>query len=190
MNMPRTYAKASPATWELVRAAYLSGLSASVVARRFGVTLSALRKRASREGWTKAAYVRAAAPPHAPAPEHPLAYAPVHAHPRSPAPPGAPAPVSLDPRVLAKTALNEAARALLEGQPYVARAHARAGQAMAALADLVPEYQEAETLHEGQERQSYMSFAIQQLSIDLAHRPVARFKQPLARLFEFRATIL
>ena len=156
MNTPRTYAKASPATWELVRAAYLSGLSASVVARRFGVTLSALRKRASREGWTKAAYAQALAPDHAPA--------------RASAPPGAPAPVSLDPGVLAKTALGEAARALLDGRPYVARAHAHAGQAMARLAELVPEYQEAETLHDGQSRHEYMMFAIQELAIDLAHR--------------------
>lgn len=160
MNTPRTYAKAGPATWELVRAAYLSGLSAAVVARRFGVTLSALRKRASREGWTKAAYAQALAPDRASA--------------RAPAPPGArtpaPAPVSLDPRVLAKTALEEAARALLDGRPYIARAHAHAGQAMAKLAGLVPEYQEAETLYDGLSRHEYMMFAIQELSIELAHR--------------------
>ena len=40
MSTPKTYTKVSPQTWELVRAAYLSGLSATVVARRFGVTLS------------------------------------------------------------------------------------------------------------------------------------------------------
>ena len=61
MSTPKTYTKVSPQTWELIRAAYLSGLSATVVARRFGVTLSSLRKRASREGWTKAALARASA---------------------------------------------------------------------------------------------------------------------------------
>jgi hypothetical protein len=78
--------------------------------------------------------------------------------------------VSLDPRVLAKTALEAAARALLDGRPYVARAHAHAGQAMARLAELVPEYQEAETLYDGRSRHEYMMFAIQELSIELAHR--------------------
>ena len=55
-----TYITASPETWELVRAAYLSGLSAPACGARFGVSVSALRKRAEKEGWTKAAF---AAPP-------------------------------------------------------------------------------------------------------------------------------
>lgn len=53
------YAIVSDETWELVRAAYLSGLSASVVAARFGVTVWGLRKRAAREGWTKMAHAKA-----------------------------------------------------------------------------------------------------------------------------------
>ena len=51
-----TYHKASPRTWELIRAAYLSGLSAPALAARFGVSVGAIRKRAGRDGWTKAAY--------------------------------------------------------------------------------------------------------------------------------------
>lgn len=51
---PRTtYVTASPATWILIRGAYLSGLSAPTVAARFGVSVTAIRKRARREGWTK-----------------------------------------------------------------------------------------------------------------------------------------
>ena len=45
-----TYVTASPQTWELIRAAYLSGLSGPTVAARFGVSVTALRKRAMREG--------------------------------------------------------------------------------------------------------------------------------------------
>lgn len=56
-----TYVTASPQTWELIRAAYLSGLSAPTVAARFGVSVTALRTRAMREGWTKAAFARAQA---------------------------------------------------------------------------------------------------------------------------------
>lgn len=50
-----TYVTASRRTWEMIRAAYLSGLSAPTVAARFGVSVSGLRKRAQREGWTKRA---------------------------------------------------------------------------------------------------------------------------------------
>lgn len=60
---PRTtYVTASPATWSLIRGAYLSGLSAPNVAVRFGVSVSAIRKRARREGWTKAVFAATATP--------------------------------------------------------------------------------------------------------------------------------
>lgn len=62
-RLPRTrYVSASPETWSLIRGAYLSGLSAPTVAARFGVSVTALRKRAAREGWTKRAYAAAAMP--------------------------------------------------------------------------------------------------------------------------------
>jgi uncharacterized protein YjcR len=50
-----TYVRAGPQTWGRIREAYLSGLSAPTVAARFGVSVAAIRKRAAREGWTKAA---------------------------------------------------------------------------------------------------------------------------------------
>ena len=54
---PRSrYVTASPETWSLIRGAYLSGLSAPTVAARFGVSETALRKRARKEGWTKRLY--------------------------------------------------------------------------------------------------------------------------------------
>ena len=53
-RLPHTrYVTASPETWSLIRGAYLSGLSAPTVAARFGVSETALRRRARREGWTK-----------------------------------------------------------------------------------------------------------------------------------------
>jgi hypothetical protein len=48
-----TYRLVSPDSWRLIRAAYLSGLSAPTVAARFDISVAALRKRAAREGWTK-----------------------------------------------------------------------------------------------------------------------------------------
>jgi len=42
-----------PETWAKVREAYLAGEPAPAVARRFDVGLANLRKKASREGWTR-----------------------------------------------------------------------------------------------------------------------------------------
>lgn len=62
-RLPRTrYVTASPETWSLIRGAYLSGMSAPSVAARFGVSETALRRRAGREGWTKAAFAAGATP--------------------------------------------------------------------------------------------------------------------------------
>ncbi|MCA8886832.1 MAG: hypothetical protein KDA35_09410 [Hyphomonadaceae bacterium] len=47
------YKIAGPQTWELVRAAYLAGEPARVVAERYGVTVPAIRRRACKEKWTK-----------------------------------------------------------------------------------------------------------------------------------------
>lgn len=52
-----------PETWAAVRAAYLGGAPAGEVSLRFGVTESAIRKRAEREGWTRAAQARFDEPP-------------------------------------------------------------------------------------------------------------------------------
>jgi len=54
---PRTtYRHVGLTTWHLIRHAYLSGASGPAVAARYGVSVSALRKRAAREGWTKRQY--------------------------------------------------------------------------------------------------------------------------------------
>lgn len=66
------YKIAGPQTWELVRAAYLNGDAARVVAERYGVTVPAIRRRACKEKWTKrdlaaALEARGIAPPPPPA---------------------------------------------------------------------------------------------------------------------------
>lgn len=53
------YKIAGPATWELIRAAYLAGESAPALAERFGVSVHAIRKRISVEKWTKRDYAAA-----------------------------------------------------------------------------------------------------------------------------------
>ena len=171
-NPKRTYAIVSDQTWALIRSAYLSGLSGALVARRFGVSLSALRKRAQREGWTKAHHARAVG---------------AGAQPEATIPPI----VSRDPKVLVRTAMDEAARALADGRPYQARAAASAGLQIARLAELQPDYTEAESVHELNTRQSYWEGAVRELALTLAEKLVR--KEPLPAGFahiegEWRAT--
>ena len=147
MSTPKTYTKVSPQTWELVRAGYLPGLSATVVARRFGVTLSSLRKRASREGWTKAALARAGAPA-ASAIERPKP--------------------SLDPRVFVKTALEQGAIALADGRPFAARACASAGEAMLRLADANPAYELVDSVSESEAGHDGFTEMAKLWAVDLA----------------------
>ena len=53
------YKITGPATWELIRAAYLAGESAPALAERFGVSGHAIRKRITVEKWTKRDYAAA-----------------------------------------------------------------------------------------------------------------------------------
>ena len=75
--LPKTrYVTVAAETWGLIRGAYLSGLSAPTVAARFGVSVTALRKHAAKEGWTKRAFaarqaLERSAPPSGPAPAAP-----------------------------------------------------------------------------------------------------------------------
>jgi len=148
-----TYVAASPQTWELIRAAYLSGLSAPTVVARFGVSVTALRKRAAREGWTKSAYARACAPPALPAPTH------AHAHTHAPASARLPAPASVredidlrveavvarqmiplfeEPTVMARRAMGQAQRAIAEGRGLEAARLTRAARELHRLEEDIP----------------------------------------------------
>ena len=61
LRLAAASAGAEGAEVQVFGGAYLSGLSAPTVAARFGVSVSALRKRARREGWTKQQYAAARA---------------------------------------------------------------------------------------------------------------------------------
>jgi len=135
-----TYVTACPATWELIRAAYLSGLSAPTAAARFGVSVGALRKRAAREGWTKRAH--AAAGPYAArepaAPEPAPATAPATVDPHREGMPAHLAalhekvspPISYEPGSVARMALRQSVRCLLAGDPVASAHYARAADAI------------------------------------------------------------
>lgn len=111
------YTRTSPETWELIRSDYLRGASAGALARRFGVTVDAIYKRASLHGWTKLAW--ASRREAGPFPKDPM--------PAPPAPSPEPAgdPPSAEPEDIIDAALAEAARALAGRKPEEAQAYLR-----------------------------------------------------------------
>ena len=162
-NPKTTYKLVSPDSWRLIRAAYLSGLSAPTVAARFDISVAALRKRAAREGWTKRDML--ALSPQKVQQVHEVVenrqfvagtvdevqdvqplraiqdlivenvYSAVAvAMPRS----------SPTPAALGRKALLHAARALSQDRPRDAFAHARAAEVIARLDRLIPDTEAAE----------------------------------------------
>jgi len=125
------YVTASPETWSLIRAAYLSGLSAPTVAARFGVSVTALRRRAAREGWTKRLYAARNAPTAIGAgiddgrPTEDSVVA------------GWTAPLRIRPSDLARKALAGAAQALKAGEGLAAVRLARAANEIARLDNVI-----------------------------------------------------
>lgn len=143
-RLPTTrYVTASAETWSLIRGAYLSGLSAPTVAARFGVSETALRRRARREGWTKRDFAARSTPwPLGRAP--PTGPAGVLAAPGLPPDPDAPlteddvvaawsAPIQIRPGDLARRTLAAAAEAVRGGRGLTALRLARAANEIARL---------------------------------------------------------
>ncbi|MFZ4606783.1 MAG: hypothetical protein ACOYM5_11045 [Caulobacter sp.] len=175
-----SYVTASRRTWEMIRAAYLSGLSAPTVAARFGVSVAGLRKRAQREGWTKRAQAdwrggvqvgppspwpepapapAPAAPPPVPTPgpdDLPFDHANLHAL--------AVPPASLDAGAVARKALSLAMTALTRGRSADALRLARAAGLIAKLDEVVPQQWEVDDADEVQSRHS----ALQDLAFNIA----------------------
>lgn len=189
---PRTtYVTAGAQAWSLIRGAYLSGLSAPTVAARFGVSVSALRKRARREGWTKLQYAAARALPEgaAPLPAGQAAPSSATAHVGR----GAGTPIlsgglsedevleaqlpnpTIQPGALARRALAHAAQAVRDGQGLNAVRLARAAAEISRLDQLLEwdgdsddEGPEAEARFRG--RQDIMRVFIREQALDLARR--------------------
>lgn len=177
---PRTtYVTAGAEAWSLIRGAYLSGLSAPTVAARFGVSVSALRKRARREGWTKLQYAATRALPDgaAPLPAGQAAAPPTLSGGLSedevleaqlPNP-------TIQPGALARRALAHAAQAVRDGQGLNAVRLARAAAEIARLDQLLEwdgdsddEGPDAEARFRG--RQDIMRVFIREQALDLARR--------------------
>lgn len=134
--LPKTrYVTVAAETWGLIRGAYLSGLSAPTVAARFGVSVTALRKHAAREGWTKRAFAARQAMERS---GRPAVAAPAPTTPDGPPDEAAVlaawrAPLYIRPDDLARKALAGAAHALKAGEGLNAVRLARAATEIARL---------------------------------------------------------
>jgi hypothetical protein len=127
-------------TWRRVREAYVAGETGPSLARRYDVGLANLRKKASREGWTRSATAAALdreLPPEAP-PE--IAAAP-EADPA--APPDAPA--------VRRRALARADVLLAEGRAAEALAQLKAAEALSRMGEAEVEFNRMETYEEDTE---------------------------------------
>lgn len=113
------YKIAGPATWELIRAAYLAGESAPALAERFGVSAHAIRKRISVEGWTKRAYAAALEARGLAAPARPKAVNVAERFAAQYTPPLAP-PEPEHPLMALVSALKDASAAAERGQAHEA----------------------------------------------------------------------
>lgn len=200
--LPKTrYVTVAAQTWGLIRGAYLSGLSAPTVAARFGVSVTALRKHAAREGWTKRAFaarqaLERSSPPAAPAPTA----APADSPPDEAAVLAAwRAPLHIRPDDLARRALATAAHALKAGEGLNAIRLARAATEIARLNDVLNWADEdpAETDERFEAGQAMMRMFLRDRALGLAQDLVAGRDLPpeyedlkieLARLAAMRAT--
>ena len=75
---------------------------------------------------------------------------------------------SLDPRVLVKTSLEQAALALADGRPFAARACASAGEAMLRLADHNPAYELVDSVADSDEGHDRYSSMAKEWAVDIA----------------------
>ncbi len=192
---PKTvYVAASPQTWELIRAAYLSGLSAPTAAARFGVSVTALRKRAAREGWTKRAFAAAQQPPGqgalaTAAPEAAGGLSPAEIALRVEAIAARQmAPLFEEPSMMARRALGHATRAIAEGRGLDAARLVRAARELRDLSDDLPSARyfwdddEVDDMADLDGRREHMRVMVRSLALDLAERLVAG--KPLPEEFE------
>jgi hypothetical protein len=198
--LPKTrYVTVAAETWGLIRGAYLSGLSAPTVAARFGVSVTALRKHAAKEGWTKRAFAARQASARSAPPSGPAPAAPADGPPDEAAVLAAwRAPLHIRPDDLARRALAGAAHALKTGEGLNAVRLARAATEIARLNDVLNWADEdpADTEERFEAGQAMMRMFLRERALTLAQDLMAgrdlppeyeALKVELARLEAVRA---
>lgn len=199
-GLPKTrYVTVAGETWGLIRGAYLSGLSAPTVAARFGVSVTALRKHAAKEGWTKRAFAARQAQARSAPPPGPATEAPADGPPDEAAVLAAwRAPLHIRPDDLARRALAGAAHALKTGEGLNAVRLARAATEIARLNDVLNWADEdpAEADERFEAGQAMMRMFLRERALTLAQDLIAgrdlppeyeELKLELARLEAVRA---
>ena len=202
--LPKTrYVTVAAETWGLIRGAYLSGLSAPTVAARFGVSVTALRKHAAKEGWTKRAFAARQAAVRSAPPSGLASGAPAPTAPDAPPDEAAVlaawrAPLHIRPDDLARRALAGAAHALKTGEGLNAVRLARAATEIARLNDVLNWADEdpADTEERFEAGQAMMRMFLRERALTLAQDLMAgrdlppeyeALKVELARLEAVRA---
>jgi hypothetical protein len=202
--LPKTrYVTVAAETWGLIRGAYLSGLSAPTVAARFGVSVTALRKHAAKEGWTKRAFAARQASARSVPPSGLATGAPAPTAPDAPPDEAAVlaawrAPLHIRPDDLARRALAGAAHALKTGEGLNAVRLARAATEIARLNDVLNWADEdpADTEERFEAGQAMMRMFLRERALTLAQDLMAgrdlppeyeALKVELARLEAVRA---
>jgi len=174
-----TYVRAGPQTWGRIREAYLSGLSAPAVAARFGVSVAAIRKRAAREGWTKAAMGDAARPAVAAAAAAPSTWGQGQGVGLGPVPAALEAaerpvvaafriPLALNPRALARQSLARAAQALREGRALDAQRMAQAAEAVLRVDARVDSWPDEDDTIDDDGRDALLVQFVRSIAVDVA----------------------
>ena len=202
--LPKTrYVTVAAETWGLIRGAYLSGLSAPTVAARFGVSVTALRKHAAKEGWTKRAFAARQAAARSASSSGLATGAPAPTAPDAPPDEAAVlaawrAPLHIRPDDLARRALAGAAHALKTGEGLNAVRLARAATEIARLNDVLNWADEdpADTEERFEAGQAMMRMFLRERALTLAQDLMAgrdlppeyeALKVELARLEAVRA---
>lgn len=160
-----------PDTWRRVREAYVAGESGPSLARRFDVGLANLRKKASREGWTRTAVAVAL--------DRDLPRGPLEAFGGGT---GADPAESADPPTVRRRALARAAALLAEGRATEALAQLKAAEALVRLGAVESEAMAMETYQEDTEAMRIkIGRIVEDRALELARAMLAEGVKPGVR---------
>ncbi len=178
------YRFVGPATWDLIRAAYLAGESAPALAERYGVSTHAIRKRATQGHWTKRDYAAALEARGIEAPKPSGAKLNIAERYAANFTPREPAPVSAEPAAEVADMLEQ--RALVQVGEALAKGRAADAKSLAALAEqmrkraaeerqaLAAKVEQEQLGAEQREHQVMELFGrVAQLALALLHQPTA-----------------
>lgn len=161
-----------PDTWRRVREAYVAGESGPSLARRYDVGLANLRKKASREGWTRSAVAAALDRELPPEPEAGTDMAD-----------GSGAdPAAFDAAAVRRRALARADALLAGGRAAEALAQLKAAEALSRLGEAEAEFNRMETWEEDMEAVNQrVGRIVEDRALELAQAMLAEGVQPGVR---------